>query len=806
MTDFEKLGAFYLGKLYDPTAQRATDEILLYEAKDLTTHAICVGMTGSGKTGLCVSLLEEAAIDGIPALVIDPKGDLGNLALAFPELRPEDFRPWVDDGEAQRKGLTQDQYAARVAETWRNGLSEWGQDGARIGKFRDAVELAIYTPGSSAGRPLRILRSFSAPPPALAGDEEALRDRVVATVSGLLSLLKIDADPLRSREHILLSNLLDRAWREERDLEMADLIRSIQTPPFDRLGVLDLESFFPASERFGLATQLNNVLASPAFASWMEGEPIDIASLLYDPSGRPKLSILSIAHLSDSERMFFVTILLNEVIAWMRTQPGTSSLRAIVYMDEVFGYFPPTANPPPKTAMLTLLKQARAFGVGVVLATQNPVDLDYKGLSNTGTWFLGRLQTERDKNRVLDGLEGASAASGAAFDRGRMEILLSGLSSRVFLMNNVHEDAPVLFQSRWALSYLRGPLTRAQVQQLSQQRPTPISEQPISSTEPPRVPIARAPDEKTRPILGTGVEEVFVPPSSEPGEGVDLVYRPALFGSGRLHFVDSKADVDTWRSIWLLALLDERSIRDPWEAARILEELPELVHDAHARATFAAVPSEATQAKSYAAWKKDLVHHLYRKHRLTLRRCSTLKRYSSVGQTSAAFQIALRQLLREQRDLEVEKLRAKHTPKLQTLEDRIGRAEQQVERERDQSTHQKVQAAVSLGATVIGALFGRKRSALGRATSTVRGMARAARESGDIGRAEEKVEDLHRQLAELEADFERETAQLREIDPGSLQIDDYPVRPRKSDIEVERVMLAWTPWEVGRGGIAEPLF
>ncbi|MCA9086899.1 MAG: ATP-binding protein, partial [Planctomycetaceae bacterium] len=209
-------------------------------------------------------------------------------------------------------------------------------------------------------------------------------------------------------------------------------------PPFDRIGVIGLENFYPQADRFQLAMLLNNLLASPGFSSWMEGESLDIQKMLYSPDGKPRFTILSIAHLSEAERMFFVTIFLNEVVSWMRAQSGTSSLRAILYMDEVFGYFPPTANPPSKTPMLTLLKQARAFGLGVVLATQNPVDLDYKGLSNAGTWFIGRLQTERDKARVLDGLEGASAAAGHAFDRRQMEVILSGLGSRVFLLNNVH--------------------------------------------------------------------------------------------------------------------------------------------------------------------------------------------------------------------------------------------------------------------------------------------------------------------------------------------------------------------------------
>jgi hypothetical protein len=449
MEDFEKLGAFYLGRTYDVAERRANPELLLYSSRDLTKHAVCVGMTGSGKTGLCLTLLEEAAIDGIPAIAIDPKGDLANLLLTFPELQPADFQPWLDPGEIQRSGKTADELAADTAERWRQGLAEWGQDGARIARFRKAVDLAVYTPGSSIGLPLTVLRSFAAPPQAILDDADAFRERIAAAVSGLLALLGIDADPLASREHILLSSLFERAWRAGEELSMPALIREIQSPPINNIGIVDLETFFPAKERFELAMRLNNLLASPGFSGWMEGEPLDIGKLLYTSEGKPRLSVISIAHLSEAERMFFVTILLNEMLAWTRTQSGTSSLRAILYMDEIFGYFPPSANPPSKTPMLTLLKQARAFGVGIVLATQNPVDLDYKGLSNAGTWFLGRLQTERDQARVLDGLEGASAAAGARFDRQRAAATLSALGSRVFLMNNVHEDEPVVFQTRW---------------------------------------------------------------------------------------------------------------------------------------------------------------------------------------------------------------------------------------------------------------------------------------------------------------------------------------------------------------------
>ena len=567
---FEKLGAFYLGRVQDLEAGKTTSEYLLYDAKDLTTHALCVGMTGSGKTGLCVSLLEEAGIDGIPAIVVDPKGDIGNLLLTFPQLRPVDFRPWIDESEAARQGQSPDEFAEVTAHRWRQGLADWDQDGARIERFRSAVDLAIYTPGSSAGLPLTVLRSFVAPSPTIIEDVDAFRDRVASAAAGLLALLGIDIDPVRSREFILVSSLLDQAWRKGRDLDIASLIQEIQTPPFQKIGVMDINTFYPKKDRVELSMALNSLLASPSFSGWLEGEPLDIKRLLYTPQGKPRISILSIAHLSDAERMFFVTILLNELLAWVRSQSGTPSLRALFYMDEVFGYFPPVANPPSKTPMLTLLKQARAFGVGMVLATQNPVDLDYKGLSNCGTWFLGRLQTERDKARVLDGLEGASSQAGAQFDRRQMDTILSGLSGRMFLMNNVHEEEPVVFHTRWAMSYLRGPLTRDQIRTLTAERSANVDSGSTlaSDRDPTRPEIEMEQVEAVAApavsALQTGKIPVDVPQRylevrREKPETARLVYYPALLAERPPAFCASLVPGGSLGATLVNALGEERS-------------------------------------------------------------------------------------------------------------------------------------------------------------------------------------------------------------------------------------------------------
>jgi hypothetical protein len=287
----------------------------------------------------------------------------------------------------------------------------------------------------------------------------------------LLGLIGTDADPIQSREHILLSSLFEHYWSAGKTLDLAALIQAVQTPPLKRIGVFEMESFYPSKERFQLAMALNNLLAAPGFSAWLEGEPLNVDRLLYSETGKPRVAIFSIAHLSDSERMFFVSLLLTQIIGWVRRQPGTGSLRAMLYFAEIFGYLPPISNPPAKAPLLTLLKQARAFGLGVVLATQNPVDLDYKALSNTGTWMIGRLQTERDRDRLLDGL---MTAANPNLDRAQLGRMISGLNKRVFLLHNVHESAPVLFNTRWALSYLCGPLTRNQIKQLRPSRETAV--------------------------------------------------------------------------------------------------------------------------------------------------------------------------------------------------------------------------------------------------------------------------------------------------------------------------------------------
>jgi len=814
---FEKLGVFYLGRLHDLEAGKTTGEPLLYDSRDLVTHAVCVGMTGSGKTGLCIDLLEEAVLDGVPAIAIDPKGDLGNLLLAFPELSPEDFRPWIHEEEARRKGVTADAYAAAQAELWREGLAEWDQDGERIRRFREAADFAIYTPGSTVGRPLSILRSLAAPPAALHEDPELLADRIGTTVTGLLGLLGIEADPLQSREHIMISTILQKTWRAGRDLDLTGLIGAIQKPPIDRVGVMDVEAFLPSKERYELALRINNLLASPGFATWLAGEPLDPGRLLFTESGKPRLSIVSIAHLSDAERMFIVALLLNEVVGWMRTQPGTSSLRAIVYMDEIFGFFPPVAEPPSKRPLLTLLKQARAHGLGVVLATQNPVDLDYKGLANTGTWFLGRLQTERDKERVLEGLEGATAGSGPAFDRSRMGEVLAGLGKRIFVMHDVHESGPVVFETRWAMSYLRGPLTRAEIRKLTPGAEAaggeeggagaaPESTATASAGNAPWVSSTRdaAGSAHHRPLVPTGIEEVFVPASIDPPAQHELHYEPFLLALGTYRIDDRRWTETPSREIAVAAPLTTEAIPVAWESARALAiEASELAESPPSRAAFGALPAAAVEKRSYATWRREFVDWVTRTQSLTMWSSPSLGEVSRPDEDERAFRIRLQQHARERRDAERGKLEEKYGARAARLEERIRKAEQTVAREEEQARQAKLQTAVSIGATVLGTLFGRR--GLGRATTAARGVGRSLDQAGDVGRAEENVAKLREELAALDAELRAEIEELGDrTDPLTETLETIAVRPEKDDVSLRLVALGWLPWWVGPGGVRVP--
>lgn len=831
--DYEKLGVFYLGRERDMEKGETTGREVLYDSRDLTTHAVVVGMTGSGKTGLCLGILEEAGLDRIPAIVIDPKGDIANLLLTFPDLKPDDFLPWVDPSQASREGKTREEFAASESARWKSGLQKWGQDGERIRRLRESVELRVYTPGSSAGRPLTILRSFSAPPPELKEDSDLFLARIVSAASGLLALLGIDADPIRSREHILIAQILRESWEQGADLDLEKLIGKIQSPSFRKVGMMELDVFFPPKDRLSLAMTLNNLLASPSFESWMKGETLNVKSLLHTAEGKPCISILSIAHLSDAERMFFVTILLNEVLGWMRSQAGTNSLRAILYMDEIFGYFPPTLNPPSKQPMLTLLKQARAYGLGVLLATQNPVDLDYKGLGNCGTWFLGHLQTERDKMRVIEGLEGAAAQSGGGFSRAAMEKTLAGLGSRIFLLNNAHEDAAVVFETRWAMSYLRGPMTRLEIQRLlpsaaSDASPLP----PAAENAAPALPEGTAgpgaaaesrgdansengeaepsgpgsaalpgavPD--ARQAIPEGVEQRFAALDRRPGGDESLIYRAALFGRGRLHFIRSAAGIDVWEDRMVIRQVGSGdSPMAIWENAQRLVHPIEWLPEPAESASLELPPPVLQAGKNYVSWQKLLKEYFYREHSLTLFHCAELGMTSGAGETEGDFRVRLETAISERRDAETEKMRQKFAARFQQLRDQIDRAQASYDREKTQYQSRRMETVLTVGQSLIGALLGRRTSRVAGARSA--GM--ATRDRQEMQQAEENMESLQLRFRDLETEFNAAMASIAaKPDSTTIELAKTEIPPRKSDVSVAGFFVAWLPWTVDRGGRQE---
>ncbi|MEM6912084.1 MAG: DUF87 domain-containing protein [Verrucomicrobiota bacterium] len=780
MTNYEKLGAFYLGR--DPDG-----ETVLYDSRDLVTHGVVLGMTGSGKTGLCIAMLEEAAMDDIPAVIIDPKGDIANLLLAFPDLAPADFEPWVDPDEARRKNLSPSELAKDTATLWKSGLAQWEQGPERIRTFREKVEINVFTPGSTAGIPLSLLGQLTAPSAALLADAEALADRIEGTVASLLSLIGEKAES-HDREFVFLSTTLQHAWHRGQSLDLESLLRLLQKPEFEKIGVLDLESFYPASERLKLVLALNALLASPSFSVWRQGPPLDAETLLHAPSGQPRLSILSLAHLNDSERMFVTTLVLQEMIGWMRQQPGTSSLRAMLYMDEVFGFLPPTANPPSKKPLLTLLKQARAHGLGTLLATQNPVDLDYKALSNMGTWFLGRLQTERDQQRVLDGL---LSASGSGLNRKELETTLASLPKRNFLLHNVHEPGgPRLFQVRWVMSYLRGPLQKEQIRQLMDpvRHRFEASAPPAPRPAAPPKKTAQTPPASSRPPIASEVEERFAP-----GTG-DITYLPHLLEEARVTYVSRKHRREHSQTLRRLHLFDSSGLEE-------IEPLPEttpLGEKPVPGAAFAEAPAEATRATTYRDAAQAFADSIYQEKRGTLFYSPLLKTASEINEPEGDFRQRLAHRAREIRDAAAKALKKKYAARAATIEKRLRTAEDRVAREKAEARSSQIQAGLSLVGTLFGALLGGQKKLTGttlrRGRSSAGSATRAWKQSSDVGRAKEKVDDLENELAALEKELQAEVAKLETTHaPTALELETLSIRPYKKDIQVPTPTLLWIP-------------
>ena len=808
--DYEKLGAFYVGREVDAATGQTRPEPLLLDSRDLTTHAVCVGMTGSGKTGLCLGLLEEAAIDGIPAICIDPKGDIANLLLTFPDLAPADFTPWVDPQEAARKNFTVEQLAAQTAAAWKQGLTDWDQTPDRIARLRAAAEVSVYTPAGSAGLGLSVLRSLANPGAAALADTTALREQVGSIVGALLALLGRDADPVKSRDYILLARLIEHSWSAGTSLDLTGLIQAIQKPGIEQIGAFDLETFYPAKERLELAMAVNSLLASPGFAAWTQGEPLDAQRLLFTSAGKPRISIISIAHLNDAERMFIVTLVLNELVAWMRKQSGTSSLRALLYMDEIFGYFPPSANPPAKLPMLTLLKQARAFGLGCVLATQNPVDLDYRGLGNAGTWLIGRLQTERDKARVIEGL--TSAVDGNAPDRATLDKLMASLTPRTFLMRRAKDDAPRLLRSRWTLSYLRGPLTSAEISRLMAPQRTAVAAASAAASVAAFAASGAAATTPAggagaaRPALPAAVRELFLPATA--GSGA-LQYRFNLLAAAKLHFVDARAGVDTWQTLQWLVPPGDDGAEPLWAEARDATALRAQAGSApQAAASFAPPPTTALRADAYANWAKALAAYLYETGRADLLYCESLKLASAPGESEGDFRARLSLRLRETRDAQLESLQATYAPKLAALQLRLQNAQARAARQHSQATQQTLQTIVSVGSTLLGAFLGRRAvsaTTVGRAATALRSATRIGEERQDAAQADESVATAQQAQQQLQTECAAALAALKaRFDPSGVTLQPLRVAARKADIAVAELAAGWVPWRTGADGFPAP--
>lgn len=795
MEDFEKLGVFYLGKTFDLESNQTEDDLVLYKSKDLTTHAAIIGMTGSGKTGLGIGILEEAAMDRIPVLVIDPKGDMGNLALTFPEFEPAQFLPWVNVHEAAQKGTSPEDYAQSQAQLWQEGLSQWGQDGDRLRKLKAQSQVCVYTPGSSAGESVSVLSSFQAPPPQLREDLEAYREKIEASATGLLALAGLAADPMVSREHILLSTLLEKAWNEGKNLTLSELVLLVQTPGLQQVGVMDLESFFPSKERFALAMRFNSLLASPSFKSWQEGQPLDIQSFLYNQEGKPKISVFTIAHLSEAERMFFVSMLLNEILAWVRTQSGTSSLRALLYMDELYGYLPPTANPPSKKPLMTLLKQARAYGLGLILSTQNPVDLDYKALSNIGTWFIGRLQTERDKARVMDGLESASA--GVAFDRRQIERILSGLGKRVFYLHSVHENRPLLFQTRWTMSYLAGPLTREQIAAL------PLAKgnlQKLADTTDSKASLspgsASLQEGGAAPVLPAGLKQVFLPADSS--LDVTASYLPGLVGVADIHYNSTKHQVDHTRRLVYYAPFSEGPLSVIWHGAQEIPfDLEDLSQTPEEGWAYGALPPVALQVQNYPKWEKYLSQYLRTSVPLTLLYSPSLRLTAQGDEDERSFRIRLQHAAHEKRDDAIDQLQKKYASKIRVLEDRQRRARQALEKQSVNAQQKKLDAAVSTGTALLGALFGGKKlstTVLSKVGTAMKSANRARQSGESIEQTQETLQAVEGQLLDLQQQLQAEADLIAsQYDVMEERLEEITIRATQNNILIHLVALGWKP-------------
>ncbi len=838
--DFEKMGVFYLGRHYNQKTRAVETPYCLYDSNEMAAHALCIGNAGSGKSGLCIGLLEEAAIDSIPVIAIDTRGDVGNILLQFPQLSPNDLLPWADADRVRRSGLTPAAYAAQQSQLWRTELTSFEETSARIKRLADAAEFAIYTPGSSAGRSVSLAGALLAPPNTVREDADQLRERIYCCTASLLALIGKFDSTQRGREHVLVSNIIKFAWQNQKDLDLPTLIKLIQEPPLHQIGALDTEVFYPAKDRLELALAFNNLFASLSFEALLKGEALNIDQILHAASGKPRVAVFSVAHLAENERMFFVTQLLSELIPWMRAQSDTNSLRALLYLDEIADYLPATLEAPTKSIMNTLMKYGRLHGLGVLMSTQRPQELDYKSLRQVGTWFLGRIQSEIDRATVLNGLDDAAATHSTIYDRASLDKIISELPPRVFVINNIPEGCPVTFLTRWTLSYMRNPLTPEQIKTLTRNMPTTpmavsasmdvqVAPQPANTPAAPVAPaapmapaampqaaVAVAPaampaaettsSPRNRPGAPQGVQEKFLPVRQIAPPGSKLVYQPMVFAVGNIKYIEPAAGLDTTLQYCLLASTLSGSRTIDWERsqpARVWIE--DLVPGADPGATFESVDSIYDDPAAYTFWTENFIAWLCNTKAIKLFKCDASNEYSKPRETERNFRVRLSQTSREQRDKAAQELKLKYLPVMSQLNERLLQAKRVFDREITAEDQHKRDAAVNLGTSVLGQYMGRKAatwatdhnldmSGLAHKTGASRPLNRSARDEREIQSATETIESLTEQIDDLNLEFGVAMKDLEtKFDPLQTHLSEITVPVARKNVTVPLIALAWAP-------------
>lgn len=778
----ENIGSFYLGKQYDIKQQSVQEDMTYYDAKDLCTHAVCLGMTGSGKTGLCIGLLEEAILDQIPIIAIDPKGDIANLMMLSPNFKAEDFKQWVDPGKAAVKGVSVQDFASKEAEKWKEGTLSWHQNQSRLKALKTAANINIYTPGSEMGLQVSMLKALTKPQTQSLTE---INNHAEHLIEGILTLMgeKIEA---QSPRFVYLASTLMHLWKKQNQVSLANLIKEIQTPSQKKIGVMAIDQFMNEKQRLNLAMKLNALIASPSFSLWSQGDSLDIQKLLWDENGKPKVNIFSIAHLSDDERMFFVSHLLEEIIFWMRGQSGTSSLKALLYMDEIFGFLPPVENPPSKKAFLTLLKQARAYGLGLVLASQNPADLDYKALSNIGTWFLGRLQTKQDQSKVIEGLQ-TLAQSSDAMTKDDYENILALLPSRVFIMKNIHEQESCVFHTRWAMSYLKGPVTLEQVNALMHAKKKKQAIGLVNNGV--DVVVSKNSQAVEQPKIN-GLKQSYAMSDQVLGDE-KIQYIPAILAKAEAMYQNNTYQVAAEKNFSMLWLEGNAEIQTLSQDLLQTDIEPEVEN-----ISFAEVSKNIMDEKKRKILLNKFKQTVYKNAPIIIYKDTATKLLSKQEESKAAFMARLEHVYKEKRDQELESIKEQYLKKIDSLEVKKEKAMRKIEREHAQYDQSKLSTAISLGTTLIGALLGRKvtRGSIGNLGTTLRRASQTQKEKGDIALAKEDVEGYEEDLKQLNKAMEQE---LKQLQNKYLNVDydlkEIVVRANKGNISVDQAELLWLP-------------